>query len=105
MAEESDRVLGEIESRQYVWDRAEREAAAMRAISQSELVGWAKGALLKEGIKALSIHAYEGAVTKPAEQKQPPNAIAVTATDAFKAALNVHRHAHKPLPQVNPAAS
>eukprot|EP00966_Prymnesium_polylepis_P013810 318524-Prymnesium_polylepis.1 len=54
LAEEVQRGLEEISSRQYVWDRAELQAAAMRALEQPELCGWAKRVLLGEDRRSLS---------------------------------------------------
>ena len=102
-AEESDRNLAEIESRQYVWDRAEREASAMRAISQAELAAWAKDVLLREDARGLSIHAHEGSVDKPAEQPMPDGATAIDEPDGWKAPLAVVRQRDRALPSVDSA--
>lgn len=98
LAEEADRVLAEIESRQYAWDRAEREAAAVSRISRAELVAWAHGVLLNPETRGLSVHAHEGAVAQPAEQPAPVHATAVGDAAAFKAGLKVYRLPDQPLP-------
>ena len=108
LADESDRLLAEIASRQYVFDRAEREAAAMRSVTQAELATWARSALLREGTRSLSIHAHEGAVTEPHALPAPRTpsgvvaAVALAQPEAFKAGLPIWRQADQPMPSVAP---
>ena len=101
LAEEMQRSLAEIESRQYCWDRAEREAAALRAVTQAELCSWAKHSLLGEGRRALSIYSHEGSVGNPGEQPMAAGATAVGA--GFKAKLQLYRRPDQPLPPVEAA--
>lgn len=88
-------------SAEYVWDRAEREAAAMRRLTQAELCAWAKHALLREDAKVLSIHAHDGSVANPDEQPPPPAAVPVGVPTAWKAGLPVSRQADLSLPPVD----
>ena len=46
LGEEAQRLFAEVENRQYRFDRADREAVAMRATSTRELHSWAHTALL-----------------------------------------------------------
>ena len=101
LAEEMQRSLAEIESRQYCWDRAERETAALRAVTQAELCSWAKHSLLGEGRRALSIYSHEGSVGNPDEQPMAAGATAVGA--GFKAKLQLYRRPDQPLPPVEAA--
>jgi insulysin len=98
LADEVQRALSEIESRQYAWDRAEREADAMRTVSQPDLCAWARRMLLGDGKRMLSIHSHEGSIAQPEEQPLPNGATAVAAPAAFKKPLQVHRRVDKPLP-------
>jgi hypothetical protein len=102
LAEETDRLLAEIQSRQYVWDRAEREAAAMRTLAQAELCAWAREALLGAGARSLSVHAHEGSVSAPTAQPTPPGSTRVDEPVKWKAGLRVYRKADRPLPDVEP---
>ena len=98
LGDEVQRALGEIEGRQYTWDRAEREAEAMRAVSQADLCAWARRVLLGDGRRMLSIHSHEGSVDKPEAQPLPGGATAVVTPAAFKEPLKVHRRLDNPLP-------
>uniref|UniRef100_A0A7S0NWL7 Uncharacterized protein n=1 Tax=Calcidiscus leptoporus TaxID=127549 RepID=A0A7S0NWL7_9EUKA len=104
LAEEVQRVAGEIASRQYVWDRAEQQAAAMRGIEQSEFCGWAKRTLLGEGRRALCVHAHEGSLTpeQAASQPVPNGAVNVPHEGAgqFRAKLQVYRQVERAMPAV-----
>ena len=104
LAEEVQRVVEEIASRQYVWDRAEQQAAAMRDIEQSEFCGWAKRTLLGEGRRSLSVHAHEGAMAQEqaASQPTPDGAVDVPHEGAgrFRAGLQVYRQVERPMPAV-----
>merc|ERR1712087_511469 len=58
--EEAARFFAEVESRQYVFDRPAREAAALRAIKQQEFASWAREVLLGSSVRRLSVHVRKG---------------------------------------------
>mmetsp|Transcript_41353 Transcript_41353/g.94825 ORF Transcript_41353/g.94825 Transcript_41353/m.94825 type:complete len:296 (+) Transcript_41353:3-890(+) len=58
MLEEAERFFSEIGSFQYVFDRAEKEAAEMAVVEQAELVTWVHSSFLSESKRVLSVHVY-----------------------------------------------
>ena len=103
LSEEVQRYLSEIESRQYMFDRAEREAAELSALTQAELCGWAKSMLLGDGRRALCVHSHEGAISKPHEQPMPEGATRlVEGVAEFKRGLSIYRRPDLPMPKLQP---
>ena len=105
LAEEMQRGLVEIESRQYCWDRAEQEAAAIRAVSLAELCAWAKENLLGAARHALSVHSHEGSIAQPENQPMAEGGVAVNDAAAFKANLPIFRRADRPMPPLDATAA
>ena len=101
ISDESMRLIAEIESEQYVFDRAEREAEQMKGVSQPEMAAWAKRVLI-ERPRRLSVHAHRGTIQGKPEgvEPLPPGAIGVQSAHDFQRALEVHRRELKPLPSV-----
>ena len=106
-ADELGRSLGEIEGRQYVWDRAEREASEMRTIGQAELASWAKKMILGDGARMLSIHCHEGSCAEPEEQPMPAGKgatpLPAAELESFKGKQRVLRKRETPLPPLEVA--
>ena len=103
LEDEYSRYQPEIETRQYVWDRAQREAAGMRAITQGELAAWAKQSLLGDGVGRLSIHVHQGTCVNPDEMPMAAGGaratpISAEGREAFKAGLKVYRQPEKAMP-------
>ena len=103
--DEYSRYQPEIETRQYVWDRAQREAAEMRNVTQGELAAWARQSLLGDGRSGPAEHPCA-----PGHVRQPggyaygrgggagATPIAVEGREAFKARLKVFRQPEKAMP-------
>ena len=102
LGDESARLVAEIETEQYLFDRAELEAEAMRALSQAELATWARQVLLKDAGR-LSVHAHRGSVGAPDEEPLPPGAAACE-PHAFRAERDVFHRELQPLPATDTAA-
>ncbi len=96
--DEFQRHGSEIEDRQFLFDRLEREAAALRTIDQQDLTVWARNGLLRlgEGSSCLSVHVYKkGVAVSP-----PPGGCApVACAEMFKAGLLARIPAERPTPQ------
>jgi hypothetical protein len=91
--------VGEIASEQFIFDRAEREAAEMRKITHAELVAWARQVLLQKEARGLSVHAYKGCLKGAvADEPLPPGAIEVTCASEFRAPLAMHHEKRRALP-------
>ena len=99
LSDESARIVNEIHSEQYCFDRAEREAAEMRGVTQPQLVAWARQALLHTEQHRLSVHAYRGSLDhSPSDEKLPPRTSAIAQAAEFRRGLEAHRRERKPLP-------
>jgi secreted Zn-dependent insulinase-like peptidase len=104
LEEEVARFVPEISGRQYVWDRAEKVAAEMQSLSQTDLAEWAKKALL--GAQPLSVYAYPGTVDDPEAQPLPPGAMPLldNGVDDLVSKLEVYRKPSRPMPAVSEKA-
>ena len=99
LSDEARRLVGEIASEQFVFDRAECEVAEMRKITHAELVVWARQVLLQEEARRLSVHAYKGCLKGAvADEPLPLGAIKVTHAREFRAPLAVHHEKRRALP-------
>lgn len=99
LSDEARRLVGEIASEQFIFDRAEREAAEMRKITHAELVAWARQVLLQKEARGLSVHAYKGCLKGAvADEPLPPGAIEVTCASEFRAPLAMHHEKRRALP-------
>jgi len=101
--EEAMRLFAEVESRQYVFDRADREAAALRATEQQPLAVWAREALLGASARRLSVHVHKGsehADLDVATCPLPAGASRLRDARAFKADLPTAAAPELPLPPV-----
>jgi len=98
LADESTRALHEIQTEQYIFDRAAREAAEMRALSHAELLAWSRALLLKSR-RRLSVHAHNGAHAHApgSVEKLPPGMVAVKDAAEFRSTLELHRGELMPL--------
>ena len=101
LADESARIIDEIHSQQFIFDRAEREAAAMRGVTHAALVAWARKVLLKEDARRLSVHAHKGRLPHaPEHEPLPPDASAAGTAREFREVLDVYLRELHPLPMV-----
>ena len=106
--DEASRFWHELASRQYHFERAEAEAAAMRAISQADLAKWAREMLLSADSRRLCIAvqpprgvAAEGAADDSnADTEAAPLASAqVTDPTAFAMGMPLHPRIERPPPE------
>jgi secreted Zn-dependent insulinase-like peptidase len=98
LGDEASRYFSEIKAQQYMWGRAEAEAAAMRKLDQAEFAAWAADVLC-ERPRRLSIH-----VRPPkgdaADDALPEGARRVDSAEAAREGLAVEPMAVEPLPEV-----
>ena len=99
LGEEAARYVAEVEAKTFVFDRSEREAAVMRAISQSDLANWAAEVFLHRA-RRLSIHVHKGSVCDPAKEALPDGAELIRNPEEFKAGLASWSSEECPLPSV-----
>ena len=99
----------EIEQRQYAFDRAEVEAAAMRSVTQADLASWAKAHLLATDARRLSvvIEARTGPAAEPAGSAGAASKASAVIDDptAFTASLKQVQRTQRALPAVAAATN
>lgn len=106
-SEEAQRYFAEVESRQFIFDRAEQEAAQMRALPHSALLAWVRDTIIPGGkaCKRLSVFVHPGK-DAPAGPGQagagwaplPAGAFEVSSLEEFKASLRQYKHEARPVP-------
>eukprot|EP00967_Tisochrysis_lutea_P145904 scaffold274513_cov33-Tisochrysis_lutea.AAC.7 len=101
MLDEASRFFSEIETRQFIFDRAEREAAALRATTREDLAQWARDRLVGSSARRLSVHVLKGgeAVTNAASITGLVP-IGEVGLDVFKAKLEAVPDPVRPWPKV-----
>ena len=108
--DEANRFWHEITMRQYVFERAEAEAAAMRAVGQPELARWARTLLLSDDARRLCVVVQPsmGVAAAPppaagaaADADAPPTpSVRVIDPEAFAASAPLHPRIEHALPAV-----